>query len=65
MAAAGPVRETLAAVLADRGLVVVTYADGVRVEQAEKDLAATLGRGTRVKLASRAAIDAACRPPAS
>ena len=64
-AAAGPGREPLAAVLADRGLVVVTYADWLRVEQAEKDLAATLGRGARVKLASRAAIDAACRPPAS
>jgi hypothetical protein len=28
------------------------------------DLAAALGRGARVKLASRAAIDEACRPPA-
>jgi len=57
-------REKLAALLAARGVVPVSYADWLRVEQAEKDLAAALGRGARVKLPSRAAIDAACRPPA-
>lgn len=62
--AAGPAREPLAAALAGRGVVVVTYADWLRVEQAERDLATALGRGARVKLASRAAIDDVCRPPA-
>jgi ferredoxin--NADP+ reductase len=57
-------REQLAPVLAGRGLVPVSYDDWLRVEQAEMDLAAALGRGARVKLASRAAIDEACRPPA-
>jgi ferredoxin/flavodoxin---NADP+ reductase len=57
-------REQLAPVLAGRGLVPVSYADWLRVERAEIDLAASLGRGARVKLASRAAIDEACRPPA-
>jgi len=57
-------REKLAALLAARGVVPVSYADWLRVEQAEKDLAAALGRGARVKLPSRAAIDAAYRPPA-
>jgi ferredoxin--NADP+ reductase len=57
-------REQLAPVLAGRGLVPVSYADWLRVERAEMDLAAALGRGARVKLASRAAIDEACRPPA-
>jgi ferredoxin/flavodoxin---NADP+ reductase len=61
--AAGPAGEKLASLLAARGVVPVSYADWLRVEQAEKDLAAALGRGARVKLASRAAIDAACRPP--
>ncbi len=56
--------EKLAGVLAARGVVPVSYADWLRVEQAEKDLATALGRGARVKLASRAAIDVACRPPA-
>jgi ferredoxin--NADP+ reductase len=56
-------REQLAPVLAGRGLVPVSYADWLRVERAEMDLAAALGRGARVKLASRAAIDEACRPP--
>jgi ferredoxin--NADP+ reductase len=68
-AAAGPggspaARDKLASLLAARGVVPVSYADWLRVEQAEKDLAAALGRGARVKLASRAEIDAASRPPA-
>ena len=59
----GAAREQLAGVLAARGVLPVTYADWLRVEQAETDLAVALGRGSRVKLASREAIDAACRPP--
>jgi len=59
----GAAREQLAGVLASRGVLAVTYADWLRVEQAEMDLAVALGRGSRVKLASREAIDAACRPP--
>jgi ferredoxin/flavodoxin---NADP+ reductase len=55
-------REPLAGMLAGRGVAVVTYTDWLRVEQAERDLATALGRGARVKLASREAIDAACRP---
>ena len=34
----------------------------LKVEQAEADLATALGRGARVKLASRDEIDALCRP---
>ncbi|HEY6279750.1 MAG TPA: FAD-dependent oxidoreductase [Streptosporangiaceae bacterium] len=56
--------EKLAGLLAARGVVPVSYTDWLRVEQAERDLAAALGRGARVKLASRAEIDAACRPRA-
>ena len=55
-------RQPLASVLAARGLVPISYADWLRIEQAEADLAASLGRGARVKLASRTAIDAACHP---
>ena len=50
-------------VLAGRDVTVVSYAGWLRVEQAEADLAAALGRGARVKLASRDEIDALCRPP--
>jgi ferredoxin--NADP+ reductase len=46
--------------LADRNLKHVSYADWLRIEAAEKDLAAALGRGARVKLASRADIHRAC-----
>ena len=57
-------REHLAGVLSARGVLPVSYADWLRVEQAEMELATALGRGARVKLPSREAIDAACRPPA-
>ncbi len=64
--AAHAVRDRLAAVLAGRGQAPVSYADWLRVEQAELDLATALARGAvRVKLASRQAIDDACRPPAT
>jgi ferredoxin--NADP+ reductase len=46
--------------LADRNLKHVSYADWLRIEAAEKELAAALGRGARVKLASRADIHKAC-----
>ena len=49
--------------VAGRDVTVVSYAGWLRVEQAEADLAAALGRGARVKLASRDEIDALCRPP--
>jgi ferredoxin--NADP+ reductase len=49
-----------AALLNQRGVKVVSYADWLKVEQAERELAASLGRGARVKLASRADIHAAC-----
>jgi ferredoxin--NADP+ reductase len=63
--AAGPVpaatgSERFAALLAERGITPIGYADWLKIETAEKDLAAALGRGARVKLASRADIHAAC-----
>ncbi|HEY2078166.1 MAG TPA: FAD-dependent oxidoreductase [Streptosporangiaceae bacterium] len=47
-------------VLASRGHRHVSYADWLMIEAAEKDLAARLGRGARVKLASKAEIHKAC-----
>ncbi len=38
----------------------VSYADWLKIEEAEKELAARLGRGARVKLASKAEIHKAC-----
>jgi ferredoxin--NADP+ reductase len=56
----------LAALLAERGIRPVTYPDWLGIETAEKELAASLGRGARVKLGSRAELDRACgRPGAS
>jgi ferredoxin/flavodoxin---NADP+ reductase len=63
-AGAVPVPATLADVLTSRGVVPVSYADWLKVEQAEAELALSLGRGARVKLPNRDAIDAICRPPA-
>jgi ferredoxin/flavodoxin---NADP+ reductase len=60
---APPAPEHLAGVLSARGVLPVTYDDWLRVEQAEMELATALGRGARVKLASREEIEAACRPP--
>ncbi|MHB1595133.1 MAG: FAD-dependent oxidoreductase [Streptosporangiaceae bacterium] len=48
------------ALLAERGIRPVGYRDWLKIESAEKDLAAALGRGARVKLGSRAAIEEAC-----
>jgi ferredoxin--NADP+ reductase len=50
----------LASLLAERNLRHVTYADWLKIEEAEKALAARLGRGARVKLAGRDEIDKAC-----
>jgi len=52
--------ERFAALLAERGIKPIGYGDWLLIETAEKDLAAELGRGARVKLASRAEIHAAC-----
>ena len=51
-----------AAVLAGRGIAPVSYAEWLRIETAEAQLAQDLGRGERVKLHNRAAIWSACRP---
>jgi ferredoxin/flavodoxin---NADP+ reductase len=56
--AGGPSR--FAELLASRGQATVSYADWLRIETAERELAAELGRGTRVKLASRADLRRAC-----
>jgi ferredoxin--NADP+ reductase len=53
----------LAGVLAGRGIVPVSYAEWLRIETAEADLAKALGRGDRVKLHNAEAIWSACRPP--
>jgi ferredoxin--NADP+ reductase len=52
----------LATVLAGRGIMPVSYAEWLRIETAEADLAKALGRGERVKLHNREAIWSACRP---
>jgi ferredoxin--NADP+ reductase len=58
-AAGSPLRD----VLGSRGLRHVSYEDWLKIEAAEKELAARLGRGARVKLASRAEIHKACGLP--
>ena len=55
----------LAAVLAARGVQPVSYAEWLRIESAEADLARSLGRGERVKLPGSDAIWSACRPDSS
>ena len=60
---APPELEHLAGVLSARGVLPVSYDDWLRVERAEMELATSLGRGARVKLASREEIEATCRPP--
>jgi ferredoxin/flavodoxin---NADP+ reductase len=46
--------------LAARGIQPVSYEDWLRIEAAERELAAALGRGARVKLPSRDELDRAC-----
>ncbi len=48
--------------LAGRGIMPVSYAEWLRIETAETDLAKALGRGERVKLHNAEAIWSACRP---
>jgi ferredoxin/flavodoxin---NADP+ reductase len=55
-------RAALDAVLARKGIRPVSYAEWLRVEAAETDLARALGRGDRVKLHGRDALFAACWP---
>jgi ferredoxin/flavodoxin---NADP+ reductase len=43
-----------------RGIRPVSYADWLQIEAAERELAASLGRGTRVKLPSRDELHKAC-----
>jgi ferredoxin--NADP+ reductase len=50
----------LAEVLARRGIHPVSYADWICIETAERELAASLGRGARVKLPSREELYKAC-----
>ena len=57
---AAPNRVPLVDVLAGRNVATVSYAGWLKVERAEAELAAALGRGARVKLASRDEIDALC-----
>jgi ferredoxin--NADP+ reductase len=52
----GTVGSPLDDVLAARGVQRVSYTDWLRIEAAEADLAAALGRGERVKLPSADAI---------
>jgi ferredoxin--NADP+ reductase len=52
----------LVTVLAGRGVQPVSYAEWLRIETAEAELAKSLGRGERVKLPGRDAIWSACRP---
>jgi ferredoxin/flavodoxin---NADP+ reductase len=46
--------------LSARGIRPVSYADWLQIETAERELAASLGRGARVKLPSRAELHKAC-----
>ncbi|MGO9219311.1 MAG: FAD-dependent oxidoreductase [Streptosporangiaceae bacterium] len=59
-----PSRRPFTEVLAARGVRPVSYVDWLRVEAAETELAGALGRGERVKIGDRAAIEALCRPSA-
>jgi ferredoxin/flavodoxin---NADP+ reductase len=52
----------LAGLLAGRGIMPVSYAEWLRIETAEAELAKALGRGDRVKLHNAEAIWYACRP---
>jgi ferredoxin/flavodoxin---NADP+ reductase len=56
-------REQFVELLMARGVRPVSYADWLRVERAEAELGGSLGRGERVKIGGRDAIEALCRPP--
>ncbi|MFC5748759.1 FAD-dependent oxidoreductase [Actinomadura rugatobispora] len=53
---------TVEELLESRGLRVVTYADWLNLDTAEIELAGSLGRGERVKLARWEAMRSACHP---
>ena len=57
-----PARAALEDLLARKGIRPVSYAQWLRVETAETDLARALGRGDRVKLHGRDELYAACWP---
>ena len=54
-------RCAVAPVLATRGVEPVSYAEWLRISAAEEELAASLGRGDRVKLPHRDAVWSAAR----
>jgi ferredoxin--NADP+ reductase len=53
-------RSRFSELLAARGIRPVSYADWLRIEQAEAALGESLGRGGRVKLPSRDELHRAC-----
>jgi ferredoxin/flavodoxin---NADP+ reductase len=59
-ATGAPGTASLFGVLAARGIRPVSYADWLKIETAERELASSLGRGARVKLASREELHRAC-----
>jgi ferredoxin--NADP+ reductase len=59
---ARPAPASVDALLAERGVHPVTYAEWQAIEAAEAELARTLGRGERVKLVGLEAMLRACRP---
>jgi ferredoxin/flavodoxin---NADP+ reductase len=61
-ATAGSRVQALEETLARRGIRPVSYAEWLRVESAEVELARSLGRGDRVKLHGKEALFAACWP---
>jgi ferredoxin/flavodoxin---NADP+ reductase len=58
--AAGAAASRFGQLLTARGIRPVSYADWLQIETAEKELAASLGRGARVKLPSREELHKAC-----
>jgi ferredoxin/flavodoxin---NADP+ reductase len=58
----GP-RTPFTELLTARGVRPVRYVDWLKVERAEAELGGALGRGERVKIGDRDAIEALCRPP--
>jgi ferredoxin--NADP+ reductase len=56
----GQAPSRMSALLAERGVRPVSYADWLRIEAAERELAESLGRGARVKLSSREDLHRAC-----
>ncbi|MFD0851484.1 NADP oxidoreductase, partial [Actinomadura adrarensis] len=53
---------TIEELLESRGLRVVTYTDWLNLDTAEMELARSLSRGERVKLAHWTAMRSACHP---